>query len=181
MTRQQVKDYCAVSTPFEESEISDAILDQVIMKSLMTLNRHNPKIIRGNNSLMERPEYKCRNIRPLRAYYDQYDHSNPYSLSTVEVLKAGGAQGFFIYYAIDWLLEDVDENLPLETVVNTNAKFFFYELLSTYTYLYCSNRRRSATMSELPFDLHGDEFHNEGKEKLDQLIKDMTVAFMNAI
>ncbi|HEG8094288.1 TPA: hypothetical protein SFZ49_001968, partial [Campylobacter jejuni] len=58
MTKQQVKDYCAVSTPFEESEISDAILEQVIMKSLMTLNRYNPKIIRGNNSLMERPEYR---------------------------------------------------------------------------------------------------------------------------
>lgn len=181
MTRQQVKEYCSVSTPFEESEISDAVLDQVILKSLITLNRYNPKIIRGNNSLMTMPEYKKRNIRPLRAYYDQYDHSTPYSLSTVEVLKAGGAQGFFIYYAIDWTLEDVDEDLPLETVVNTNAKFFFLELLSTHTYLYCSNRRRSATMSELPFDLHGDTFHSEGKEKLEQLIRDMTVSFMNAI
>lgn len=181
MTALQVKDYLTLATPFDASELVDDMVNNIVKQALLTLNRYCPRIIRGDNSLLGQEYYRKRNIRALRTYQDMYTHEFAYQLSNVDIYKTGGVSGFFIYFAVDYTLEDIKEEYDFESVANTSAYYFFLELAKAYAFINCSNKRRSATLSELPFDIHGDTFHQEGKDRVDALILEMSNAFDNSI
>ena len=181
MTKTQVKKYISETTPFEEDELDDPILNRIINNSLKVLNRYQPKLIRGDNSFLSNYEYIARNIRPLRTYQDKFTHAWAYQLSNADILESGGVSGFFVYYAIDYILEDIDEPLPTQAVVNSSGYYYFTRLLEVHAYMYCGNKRRSAILNELPFDIKGDSFYDDGKQMLNEIIIEMQNAMDGTI
>lgn len=174
MTTAEVKQYLTVTTPFSTKEI-DKGLSIIIKDSLRALNKYKPKIFRDDLSILKNPDHIKKNVKPMRSYYDKYYQGFSESMSVVDLANDGANEGMYIYFAEQWDLEDlgVSAELKISQENGEEAEYYFFELIKAYTYLYMSNPRRAALMSDLPFDIRGDAFSGEGKEMLEKIMAEL--------
>lgn len=182
MTKAQALEYIVLTTPFQADEISDDTLAAIIKNSLIILNKYSPKIIRDDVSAASNAEYTRRNIRQLRAYIDMFDTTFDQNYNVLDLYQRGARQGYFVWWALDWTLEELTDSDKVEFAdSNINAYNYFLELLAAHAYKYCGNKRRSAILNELPFDIKGDTFFQEGEEKIKAVITEMSNNMPNVL
>ena len=150
-----------IELPFTSSEITPDILDQAISKALSDLNKYYPKIVRSLSSIDESTgEYEM-----LRAYSDRFDMRSTEPYTEDFLLDYLPEFADLYYYSQKWTCQNIQGQDPAES--------FFMNLAIQYCGMYMANIRRSATMSNLPFDIKGDQFYEECKEKIDSLKTDI--------
>lgn len=164
ITLSDIRDIVTVETPISEDEITNPIYKRAVQKSLELINMHRPRLITGTRDFEDNSIYKELNIKYL--YPVSY-----FKIDRVQVGLSGntpnGQVTDLINFRIDYTFESLYEYAP-KNIVNK-----FEQLVSNYCMTFASNKRRSAVMSELPFDLRGDDFYQEATEKIESITEEL--------
>ena len=157
ITLSDIRDIVSVETPISEDEITNPIYKRGVQKSLELINMHRPRLITGTRDFESNEMYKELNIKYLYPV-------NYFKIDRLQVGLSGntpnGQVTDLINYRIDYTFESLYDFAP-KNIVNK-----FEQLVCNYCMVFAANKRRSAVMSELPFDLKGDDFYNEATEKI---------------
>ena len=152
----------ALNTPISAKELTKEVVEGSVTRSLKMINKFKPAIITGKSTtFLSIPEYKARNIRMVEVNQD------PISLNSI-------SYGVAVYqeYGTDFATANFVLDHTLATIYEASDSWLeeqFEQLVFNYAMKFVSNRRRSASLSELPFDLKGDEFFNEADTNIKEI------------
>lgn len=153
--KDDIKSTILVETPFAPDELTDAILKVAISKSLSRLNMYKPRVVKTSD-YMEVPGYKL-----IRAYTSKYDDTS--HIPFIE--EYGISVGTKYLYSVEWTVDTVS--------VERVAFKYFKDLVIAFSGMFMANVRRSANISGMPFELNGEAFYNEFKEKTESITQEL--------
>lgn len=152
---EEVTRRITIETPFTKTELSSDILLLAVEKSLSVLNKYKPNTVKSYD-IIENPNFTL-----IRSYVNPFDTTSMISFDEELQLNPGT---YFIY-SKSWTLEDL---------INNRVAYDYLKSLSVcHAAMFMANKRRSATMNSLPFDIKGSEFYSEFKDRLDALTADI--------
>lgn len=158
----KLRDKVIVESPFTESELTEPIITRAVEKAYGDLNKYKPRIVKSSARL-ELPGYTL-----LRAYYNAFD-----TASAIPYLEEAGIDlAMIYYYSAPWDWESLSK-------ANEMTRSAFTNLVIAHSCMFMANKRRSAEMNSLPFNIKGDQFYNEAKEKLDGVIDSLINTSVN--
>lgn len=159
LTLSELRDIVTVETPISEDEITNPIYKRAIEKSLTIINMYRPRIMTGTKDFESMSQYVDLNITYLKKVelykVDRAEVGLPVNVGTQH-------QSDLIVYSLDYTFESIYS-------AQSSLIDYFEQLVSFHTMIFAANKRRSAEMSELPFDLKGDAFYTEAVEKIEEI------------
>jgi len=160
MDASELKTAVVISQPIDESEITDPIMDRAIKAGLYIFNKYLPK---KNRNYISGGAYTLLEGESLLEVYDLTEMFTPNYASPAKHKVNGNTVLVFTPCCLVTC-----SNYDLDTIP-TEYEEIFIKLVGLYVKSYCANIRRTATLSDLPFDLKGEDFYREFVEELEKL------------
>lgn len=160
--RAKIKSDILIEIPFTDEELTDPIFDRAVETSFDLLNKYHPKVVKSGESI-EIPGYTL-----LTAYTSEFDKTSNIPFIDEYQLNLGG----LYIYSTDWNLGNI-KSAP------KHIQIYYNTLITSHCAMYMANKRRMATMMDLPVDLRGEEFYSEYSDKINVLVEEMTNTMTN--
>jgi hypothetical protein len=145
--------------PFTESELTSRIISQAIDRSLSLVNMYHPFI--------GRTESMPSDAMLLRSYASEFDYNHTIQFSDEFDHDIGTIYVWSKTYDLLSILTPLVGHFNKEH--HRISRKYFDDGVVLYSCLFMSNIRRSASFSNLPFDLKGDQLFSEYDQKISDL------------
>jgi len=156
-----LRDAAIISQPIDGSEVTEPILNRAIKAGLFILNKYVPlkklSYVTGGNYFLT-PGESFLEAYQLTSFLTP-DYSQPATYRMISDIEIMLYSPCYVLTCTSYELDSIPSELEEELI----------NLVGLYIKNYCSNIRRTATLSDLPFDLKGDDFYREFKEELQEI------------
>lgn len=146
-----------VEAPFTQSELKPIILDVAYEKAIGDLDNYKPQIIKSYGPINDDDHVF------IRSYISRFSTTSMFLFSE----ELGNDIADYYIYQKKWTME------ALIIPKNSVALKYFNKLVINYSGAFMSNKRRSAEMNNIPFNIKGDQFYNECMENIAKLIEEL--------